>query len=216
MTNFQFTDIEFKDMMFNPSKVTEEKNIFDLHPKLKSIKIFKSDKRRDKSLDNNLVMLYIICMYDMNSPYRVTYHDARKRKIEVAHDVGFKMDKTGVFEEDVEDMLRGKIKSVQMKIVEFVRMHRNEDYAYLITVEESFYNMMYEVMSGNARKHGELKNIKEEFSRVKTDLLASDDNPYLNDELLRYIEKDSLGIRPEEIALKILNGEEPIKEEDLK
>jgi hypothetical protein len=120
--NWQFTNIEFRGMQFNPAKVPEGESVFKIFPELKKHQPFKTPPGPE--LDNDLVMLYIFCMYDKSTPYRSQYTDVLKRKIEIAHDVGFAMDEKGVFAEPVEDMLKGKNEKVNRKVVEFVRMHR--------------------------------------------------------------------------------------------
>ena len=52
--------------MYNPSKVPEGASVFDVFPDLKKFKIFK--KSPGPEIDNNLVMLYIMCMYDKSTP----------------------------------------------------------------------------------------------------------------------------------------------------
>lgn len=120
-------------MLFNPHKVIEGKTVFDTFPTLKKYSIFK--RSLGKGLDNNKVMMYIFCMYDMNTPYRIKYADVLKRKIEIAHDVGFATKEGGTFEDLTEHMLMGKNKTVNAKIAEYVRMHRHHKYTYLVAME---------------------------------------------------------------------------------
>jgi len=42
------------------------------------------------------------------------------------------------------------------------------------------------------------------------EILNQDNNPYLKDEILRYMEDERLQLRPEDIAKKLQNGEAPI------
>ncbi len=108
--NWQFTSIEFRGMLYNPSKVPEGESVFKIFPELKKYSDFK--KSPGPELDNDMVMLYVFCMYDKSNPYRGKYIDVLKLKVEIAHDVGFTMDEKGVFSEPVEDMLKGKNKVV--------------------------------------------------------------------------------------------------------
>lgn len=212
--NWQFTDIEYRGMMFNPSKVPEDTSVFKIFPELKKYSDFK--KSPGPELNNDLVMLYIFCMYDKSTPYRGKYTDVLKRKIEIAHDVGFPMDEKGVFSEPVEDMLKGNNKVVNRKIVEFVRIHRSFKYTYLVTIESSYYNVMLEVMEGATKRIPDLRNIQEELEDTMVDLLNEDDNPYIRDAVLRYMEEERLQLRPEDIAIKLSNNEQPVTDKEIR
>ncbi|WP_324362415.1 hypothetical protein [Acetivibrio sp.] len=195
-------------MMFPPTKVPEDGDVFKVFPELKKNKEFV--KSPGPGLDNNKVMLWIMCMYDKNTPYRVKYKDVLKRKIEIAHDVGFEMENTGVFIPPVEEMLKGMNEKVNRKIVEFIRMQRSFKYAFFVGIENSYYNILLEVISGNTKRLNELKAINEELEETLINLLNDDNNPYLKDTILRYIEEERLALRPEDIALKRAKGEDPI------
>jgi hypothetical protein len=195
-------------MLFNPSKVTEKDSVFKVHPELSKRKIFK--KSPGTGINNELVMLFIMCMYDKSTPYRNKYPDILKRKIEVANDVGFKIDSHGEFDPPVEDFLKGKNKVVNEKIVEFVRIHRNFKYTYLVTIEQAYYSLMLESLTDptvNSMK--KMKDIQLELEETLMELINDDNNPHLNDTVLRYVEEKRLGLRPEDVALKLKNNEQP-------
>jgi hypothetical protein len=200
----QFTNIEFKGMLYNPSSVPEGSSVFKIFPDLKRYAIFK--KSPGKELDNEMVMLYIFCMYDKNTPYRGKYSDVLKRKIEIAHDVGFPLDDKGIFHDTVEEMMKGKNKIVNMKIMEFDRIHRSFKYTYLVTIESSYYNVMLEVMEGATKRISDLRSIQEELEDTMIQILNEDDNPYIREAVLRYMEEERLNLRPEDYALKHFNS----------
>lgn len=212
--NWQFTNIEFRGMKFNPSKVPEGESVMKIFPELKKYKAF--TKSPGKELSNDLVLLYIFCMYDKSTPYRGKYTDVLKRKIEIAHDVGFVLDEKGNFEDPVEDMLKGNNEIVNRKIVEYVRIHRSFKYTYLVTIEASYYNVMLEVMDGATKRIPDLRSIQEELENTMVDLMNEDDNPYIRDAVLRYIEEERLQLRPEDIAVKLSNNEQPITDQEIR
>ncbi|MDA3806305.1 MAG: hypothetical protein PF440_00185 [Thiomicrorhabdus sp.] len=199
----QFTNTEFKGMMFNPAKIPDGVSIFKTYPDLKKYQIFK--KSPGPQLDNDLIMLYIMCMYDKSTPYKGKYRDVLKRKIEIAHDVGFPLDEKGTYQEPVEEMMKGKNVIVNKKIIEFVRMHRSFKYTFLVTIEASYYNVMLEVMAGATKRIADLRSIQEELEETMIQILHDDDNPYLRDAVLRYMEEERLLLRPEDWAVKLLN-----------
>lgn len=211
--NWQFINKEFSGMMFNPTKVSDGVSIFKTFPELSKYKVFK--KNPGEALDNDKVMLFIFCMYDKSTPYRPKHIDILKRKIEIAHDIGFPVSDTGNFEDPVEDMLRGKNNVVNEKIVEFVRLQRSFKYSYLVAIESSYYNVMIDVISGATKRIQELRSIQEELEDTMIQILNEDDNPFIKDAVLKYIEDERLELRPEDIALKLSKNEPPIADKEV-
>ena len=211
--NSQFVEKEFAGMMFNPMKVPDGKNIFKVFPDLEKVPVFK--KSAGPGLDNQKVMLWVLCMYDKNTPYRAKYKDALKRKIEVAHDVGFEIENTGIFTAPVEDFLKGFNEKVNRKVIEFIRMHKSFKYSYFVGIENSYYGIMQEVMKGQTKRMKEFRELGDELEEVLMQLLNEDDNPHTKEAFLRYVEEDRLHLRPEDIALKILKNEQPITHKEI-
>jgi len=210
----QFNNLEFRGMMFNPTKVPEGVSIFKIYPELSKYSTFK--KSPGKEMDNDLVMLYVICMYDKSTPYRAKYPDVLKRKIEIAHDVGFEMSDKGIFSDPIEDMLRGNNSVVNNKIVEFVRLLRSHKYSYLVTIEASYYNVMLQVMEGETKRIADLRSMQQELEDTMVDLLNEDDNPFIKDAVLRYMEEERLALRPEDVAIKLANNEQPFTDKEIR
>lgn len=211
--NWQFVDKEFAGMMYSPARVPEGESLFKIYPELKKYKIF--TKSAGPGLDNDKVMMWILCMYDKNTPYRAKYRDVLRRKAEIAHDVGFETLPSGIFEDPVEDFMRGNNKIVNEKGLEFVRMHRSFKYAYMVAIENSYYNMLLEVMNGNTKRIADLRGVQEELEETMLQLLNEDDNPYMKDAVLRYMEEERLMLRPEDIARKKASGEDPVPDKKI-
>jgi len=206
--HLQFTDREFQGMMYSPIRVPENTNVLHFYKELNKFKEFRLDP--GEGIDNNKVMLYIFCMYDKASPYRKKYSDVLKRKIEVAHDCGFSTVEGGNFESPVEDFLKGKNKIVNRKIVTYVRLHRNYKYSYLVTIDESYYSLMLDILGGETKKIASAKEVQGELEETLLEILGQDNNPYVRDELLRYMEEERIELRPEDIAKKLQEGKSPI------
>lgn len=200
-------------MMYSPARVPEGESLFKIYPELKKYKIF--TKSAGPGLDNDKVMMWILCMYDKNTPYRAKYRDVLRRKAEIAHDVGFETLPSGIFEDPVEDFMRGNNKIVNEKGLEFVRMHRSFKYAYMVAIENSYYNMLLEVMNGNTKRIADLRGVQEELEETMLQLLNEDDNPYMKDAVLRYMEEERLMLRPEDIARKKASGEDPVPDKKI-
>jgi len=189
-------------------RVPEGSSVLKFYKDLNRVRAFKLDP--GPGIDNDKLMQYVFCMYDKNSPYRKKFPDVLKRKIEIAHEVGFKDVGGGIFEPPIEDLLKGRNQVVNKKIVEYVRLHRNFKYAFLVSIEASYYNLMVDIMGGETKRIGDARSIQTELEDTLMEILNQDNNPYLKDEILRYMEDERLQLRPEDIAKKLQNGESPI------
>jgi len=203
--NLKFHQKEFSQMMYNPTKVPEDKSIFEYYKELSKYKIFRLDP--GKGIDNEKLMFFIICMYDKNSPYRKKFPDIIKRKIEVALDCGFEIDNNGNFTAPVRDFLEGRNEIVNRKIVEYVRRHRNFKYSYIVMIETGYYKLMLDILGGDISKIKEARNIQAELEETILEFLNEDNNPELLDEFLRYMENERIKLRPEDIAQMLQDGE---------
>ena len=201
----QFHQKEYAQIRFDPTRVPEGTDILKFHKELSKYKEFRLSP--GEGLSNDKVMQYIICMYDYNSPYRQKYSDVLKRKIEVAHDCQFKTEAGGEFEPMVEDFLKGKNTVVNLKAVTYVRLHRNFKYAYMVTIEESYYKLMLEILGGETKKIATAKEVQAELEATLLEMLNQDNNPYLKDEMLRYMESERLALRPEDYAKRARENE---------
>jgi hypothetical protein len=193
---------EFSQMRFDPTKIPEGTDVLKFYKDLGKIKEFRLSP--GEGLDNTKIMQYIMCLYDYHSPYRKKYNDILKRKLEVAHDCEFELREDGTFESAVEDFLRGKNKVVNQKVIQYVILHRSYKYAYQISVETAFMNLMLEIQGGetDTKSITKLGELRDELEANLMELLNQDTNPYLKDEFLRYVEDDRLALRPEDYAKK--------------
>ncbi len=184
-------------MMFNVLEVPPQKHIVNHFAKLKKVTEFKKPLAK---LNKNKVIRYIMFLYDKNSPFRVKFQDVLKRKVEAAKGAGWDTGEGGVFEKDVEELLRGHNPFVNEMAVAFIRLHRNFKYSYLVGLEESFYRMLLEIMTGDMANVSKMKSTQAELEEIMLELTLEDNNPELRDTLLRYVEQARLNLRPEDIA----------------
>ncbi|MBK5202113.1 MAG: hypothetical protein JJE45_00125 [Prolixibacteraceae bacterium] len=204
--NPSFHPKEYAQMRFDPTRVPKGTDILKFYKDLGKIKEFRLNP--GESLDNNKVIQYVLCMYDMNSPYRKKYSDVLKRKIEVAHDCEFPIQEGGIFESVVEDFLKGKNRVVNQKIVQYAILHRSYKYAYQISVEAAYFNLMLAIQAGDTKSITKLGELRDELESNLMELLNEDNNPHLKDEMLRYLEDERLALRPEDYAKKAQEGKE--------
>lgn len=201
-------------MQFDPSRIPEGMSILKFYKDLAKVKAFRDDPGPE--IDNEKVMQFIMLTYDKNSPYRKKFPDVLKRKIEVAHDCQFKITDGGVFESATEDFLKGKNRIVNRKIVEYVRLHRNFKYSFLVSMENAYYNLMLEILGGDTKNVMKAKELRDELEESVMEIFNDDTNSFIKDELLRYMETERLELRPEDIALKLQKGETPVTVKSIK
>jgi hypothetical protein len=75
---------------------------------------------------------------------------------------------------------------------------------------------MLEVIGGATKRIPDLRSIQEELENTMAELLTEDDNPYIRDAVLRYMEEERLQLRPEDIALKLANNEQPVTDQEIR
>jgi len=192
-----FSDKEFVLMMFNVVELPPQKHVIHAFPKLKKVREFTKPLAK---LNKNKVLRYVMFLYDKNSPFRAKFQDVLQRKVEAAKGAGWETVEGGIFADDVERILRGHNITVNEMIVAFIRLHRNFKYSYLVGLEESFYRMMLEIMTGEMGNVSKMKQTQEELEIIMLELTSEDNNPELRDTLLRYVEQARLNLRPEDIA----------------
>lgn len=200
-----FHSKEFTGMLYNPERVPEGTTILEYYKDLNRVKEF--SKASGPGLNDNVVMLFILCMYDKESPYRKKFpDDALKRKLAIAHDIGWTTTEGGVFDIPVQEVLKGKNSIVNKKIVEYIRIHRSYAYSFQVSTESAYANLMLEVQSGNVKNLDKLRELKDELEKNLIEMLNQDNNPFLKDEVLRDMEEGRLGLRPEDYAKRAREG----------
>ena len=195
--------------MYNVERVPEGTNVLTYFKDLGKIREFKADP--GVGIDNNKLMIYVVLMYDKSSPYRKKYPDILRRKVEVAHDVGFETMDDGNFDSPIEDFLRGRNVIVNKKIVQYERLHSSYKYSYQVSIEASYSNLMLEIQGGETKSIVEARKLKDELEENLLEMLNQDTNPYLKDEILRYMENDRLALRPEDFASRAQDGKKTTK-----
>lgn len=201
----QFNDKEYQGLMFNIITCPMQKSLLRHFPRLNKVPAIKNAEIRNVGKNN--VLRYIILNYDKNSPFRKKYQNILKRKVEAAKEAGFIPNKEGFLGDDVEPILKCQNTTVNKMIVEYVRLHRSYVYSSLVTKEEGFYTLMKEIIGGGTKRLKEFNEMEKELEDAVLELLNQDDNPYLKDAVLRYMEEERLKLRPEDIADKVKNGE---------
>lgn len=207
-----YNDSSFSGLMFNVFRVPEKSDILKTFPSLNRYKEFSAEM----SLDRNIVLRYIIYMYDQRTPLRAI-DNIFKRKNEAAILAKFPEDKKNPFKKEYEDVILNKNQVVNRMIIRFVRIQKNPSFSQLVSYEEAFYNQLEKLRTDDREDQektkdliGNTNQLRKNIDELTADLLSGDENRNLQEELYTQIEYEQLGLSPEDIALKAQNGEDPL------
>lgn len=151
---------------------------------------------------------YIVVMYDMQSPMRLEYPDFWERKKVSALKAGFKVNRKGYFNEDVEKILLGENDNVNQAITKYVMLHGVPEYSALVAYQAGLYFETLKVQRGtistNITKNIELLRVN---IRMLTDLIYGGSET-INAKRALYsgIEKDRFPL-PDDVVKRLKEGD---------
>jgi hypothetical protein len=199
----EFSASDFDGLHINVYQTPKGKDLLKIFPELKLHAAF--TKVMAEGLNRNDVIRYVVYVYDKESPYRKKYKDVNTRKIHCALEAGFSLNENNEFSASIERMINGGDEKVNDMIVEYVKMHYDVKYSYVVMMEAIYYdNLIKAMVDGTAMgKISDLKQVQEELEKAQKELLAQDNNRGLIKALYGKIDSDRLELSPEDIARKI-------------
>lgn len=195
--DIEFEDKDYERMMFNVHALHHKTPVVNAFPKLKAFS--EMTMPIEKGVDNNKVLKYIMYMYDINTPLK-KIEDINKRKYVAATMSKFPTTSEGHFSELYEKIMAGKNFKVNQKIFRFLRFHRSAEYAFLVSVENSYYSNLAKSMSGDTKAYDTAKKQKDDLREAQLEFLNEDTSEDLTESLYEHIEMTQLQISPEEVA----------------
>lgn len=188
-------------MLFNPN----DENLVD---KLSVYTEF-NQKESDYGVDKLKLFRYIVVMYDMNSPLRLEYPDFWERKKIAALHVGFKVDKKGIFEKNVEQILIGENNYANMAVTKYVMLHGIPEFTLLVASQAGLYFESLKVQRGTVTP-AIAKNMKQFAADIRelTEILYGGGET-LNARMALYagIEKDRFPL-PDDVIKRLNQGDD--------
>lgn len=163
----------------------------------------------DYGCDREKLFRFIIIMYDMNSPMRLEYPEFWERKKVSALEAGFKVDKKGHFDDNVESFLVGDNTRVNEAIAKYVLLHGIPEYTALVVYQTGLYLEMVKTLKGIVNKQL-TQNV--EFLRIKirelTDIIYGGSET-INAKRALYsgIEKDRFPL-PDDVVKRLNDGDD--------
>ena len=154
------------------------------------------------SIDNDILMRYIIMMYAKGSEYVENYPKIGKRKTKVLEKLGVSSDANNKFDKDYSDMLIGKNRLVQKKIAVFLTLQQPTDWAIMVKAQEDLENILSSPLPEDPQKQVQrLKAIEDSRKAIEScreRIMNADKSKLLEMEVDEFMAYTSLGIRPEE------------------
>jgi hypothetical protein len=206
----EFAENEFEGLAINFNGLSEDTDVFKAFPVLTIYPEFKNEL---PGIDRFKFFKYLSLLYQQNTPL-IRIDDFRKRRLEAAKIADFPVNEEG-FEEPYGDLIYGKIQKANKQIIRFCRMQRSTDFSEASVYENIFYSELENLLNCTDPAEKKLgmantETAKKIMQGAITSLLAGDENKRLTADLMDEIETTQLELTPEDIALKLRSGADPL------
>lgn len=213
----EYTIEDFKDLLYPIFEVPEGESIMtslgESHLDFPEFKVVLGPYDFGPG-EKDKVIRYIACVYDMKSPFVKDFHDVNIRKIMAATYVGFESTNQR-FDKHVERMMLGGIEPVVDMVIRYCRSYNQPDYSFLVAIWDDYYRTLKLIQLGEVYDYGKVKKMREDINELSTTFLTGDDAGGMIKKLYQDVEKDSLLLRPEDIAQKLEDGLPAITDEEI-
>lgn len=215
LDEYIFGPEEFELMLFNPTTTKQGTDLLKI-PALSKIGNWQS-VRLVPGIDKDKLIRYICLYYDPYSP-SAQIKDYVKRKLWCACMAGFEYDEEGMFNSDVDDMLRNKNREANLMIIDFLIEFNDIDYSAIRVGTEAYNNKLFQInnldISSKTKNDVEIEKIRGELWKqalamqqdihTMTERFLKDDSKLLKKDLFCVINKSaaSLKLNPESRAKK--------------
>ena len=193
---YEFSDKDFDLMFFDVHNMTDRENILIRYSTLANFPEFTILP----GLNLNKIFKYIVYMYDYRSPLRSIIEDWKVRKYNAMLLAGYEINENGDFPPEVNEVLMNDNIEVMRMIFRYARITMGELYMELIAQQAGYQALLEKVAFGDSSALKERSRVRAEIDNTLDQLLSQDSVGNSREKFLDYIEMDSLGIRPEDIA----------------
>lgn len=197
---------EYQKLLFNVENI-DEKTI--LITKFPLIKLYPELKELQPN-----IFKFIVLLFDMNTPLNAI-DSYNKRVLEGALLSGFPIKTENSFEKEYQKIIEFKDPIVNKAIVRYCRIQKDVDYSELKIYEMAFHLELGNLMvDDDATKRAKIieniNSLKTQIKELQSIFFNRNNNTALEFDLMDIVENDELELRPEDIALKFFNGENPL------
>ncbi len=206
----QYTVEDFKNLLYPVFEVPKGKTIISYlgdnvldYPEFKVV----LGPHGFKAGDKDRVIRWIAASYDMGSPFIQDYPDVNQRMVMAALYVGFEIDDMRRFEIHVEKMMLGECEPVVDMIIRYCRNYNSPDYSFLVAIWQDYFRTLKQIQMGEDYNFDTIKKMREEIKSLSREFLSGNNSENIRDKLYKEIEKDSLLLRPEDVADRVESGQ---------
>lgn len=196
--------LDFSNMLCNVMALAPKQNPLEEFDFLKKHKEFHVPTLQ---LNKIKTLKYLCLVYDRGSPLHDAYKDLWRRKMIAAELAQFVKEPGGRYKEVVEDMMKCNNKVVNAMIMRYLTGMYSGIYQRYALMCEMHARTSEKMLAGEA-KIDDFNKVCDALEKAEHDLLSGDN--LLIPDLTRYYFEDKLELRPEDIALRLSNGDEPV------
>ena len=225
--DFRLTD--YKDMVFPLHQFSKGDEILSSFPIFSMYRVFFAQLPEGLTMEK--VLLYISYCFDKGSPFVKKYNDIVERRFWAAVQAGFKLNQRHrSFNQDVENMIRGKVRAVNNMIIQYVLLQGDEDYSIFVAYNEALKQQLTLLLNldtidiENDKGGTSVKDIKtitenvsglrKEIAEIRMKMFFSVEDKLLNQSLYDFMEAGNLRISPESYAEKKVTSQATFRDEE--
>jgi hypothetical protein len=208
--DIDFGSLDWGKMMANTYAMPPKKD-----PRIQYKEAFRYEEYYPKEFpyaDIFKVLRYIPMVYDKNTPLLQVFSDLKKIKVSAAELAGFKKQEDGRFLSNVEEILACKNIDVNRMIIRYALSHKSALYSKFVIYSELHLSEMGKLLSGEkGARVGDFDSLSDKLDSVRQEILSNDNSIKLSEDFMSFYFEDKLYLRPEDIAKKIQQGEQPVR-----
>lgn len=208
-------DIDTSNLKYDPKSKNSLKKLEKEFPEFMShlkAGVASSKKEYDLEPFRDNVIKYIILLYDKNSPLWGTIQDFNHRKITALELAGFELQKNGQFINEVQQgIIMGQNSVVNNMIVRYVFLFNNPKFVMLVGLLQVYINLFAKIQEPSPKKDDitMFKQTADDIERLTSEVFGGKENVELENTLYEVMNMNKILFRPEHVAARIAQGEEP-------
>lgn len=189
----------------NTSKFLFDPKSYGFMSKLEKMDEFKFDP--PKGINKYYLCIYITLMCDPQSDIRRTYSHYGTRKRESALCAGFKLGKNERFTQALEDIFIGYNENFNKAFVKYLSLSYDPEFVRINIFQRLLYASLLKVSEGDQQAIKIADSLTDKLKSEEKHVFDGDESQNMRKELYQGSLLKELGIKPEDIAFKLSEGD---------
>jgi len=202
---------DFQNCLLNTYDLKPCIDILAVYPGLKKLSGFDYpfSEYSVPAVVRNRTIRFINYFYSKNTPWNDDYKDYKHRKALCAVMAGFDFNSvTGKFPDETERILSGEDPMVNRMAVSFVAHYYSTKFSSLMALRDMFFRALEK--EDDPSKVDKVFTIQERLVKLESELMNYDLTPAISVALIQRMEEIKLELKPEDVAVRIMEGKPPI------